>query len=267
MSLIMTATVFFAGCLVGPILMFALGPALPKSLRTDLSEFFVKSGIRMGGRWILELRRSGEYDLHATEYDDEKKVDAVDLDDEDDERVWEDPKGAMSRLFGKPFGIAYEDSTAVVDPITAKMGEEYGKKVADGGIISPDEEFTIEQLRDRAVVGRMQNANRLIEFVNPFTTIPSGRQLVDIRGAVNVLKSSGTPETPRRAADDARRAAEAHKAFGSLKQQVGLLAAFMAGAIACYIGVSAGGGGGGGGSVSVGLMIETMARPMLLGWV
>ncbi|WP_254544092.1 hypothetical protein [Halomarina pelagica] len=261
MSLLMLVAVFGLGVVCGPIVLLSLAPSLPASIRGSFAKALVKTGIRMGKTWLLIERRTGEYVLEAGEYDDDAK--AVVVGDEDDEQdYYEDPSGLMGRLFGKNFGIAYEDASAIVNPVSAKVAEEYGA-MTDGGELAGGETLSVEDMRERSVIGRITGQNRLIEFVNPFTTVPNGRTLVDVRHTVALLKNAGTPETPRRTADNARRAAEAHRTFGDLKQQVGLLAAFMAGAIACYIGVSAGGGGGG--SISGGIsLMQTATQPLLL---
>lgn len=80
--------------------------------------------------------------------------------------------------------------------------------------------------------------------------------IIDVRDITSVLSHAGSPDTPRKTAENAAQAERAFDDWGELKRNASLIAAFVVGAIMMYIGMSNGGGGGGGG---VSIMLDTVA--------
>jgi hypothetical protein len=80
--------------------------------------------------------------------------------------------------------------------------------------------------------------------------------IIDVRDVTSILSHAGSPDTPRKTAENAAQAERAFDDWGELKRNASLIAAFVIGAIMMYIGMSNGGGGGGGG---VSLMIDSLA--------
>jgi len=79
--------------------------------------------------------------------------------------------------------------------------------------------------------------------------------IIDVRDITSVLSHAGSPDTPRKTAENAAQAERAFDDWGELKRNASLIAAFVIGAIMMYIGMSNGGGGGGG----VSIMLDTVA--------
>jgi len=79
--------------------------------------------------------------------------------------------------------------------------------------------------------------------------------IIDVRDITSVLSHAGSPDTPRKTAENAAQAERAFDDWGELKRNASLIAAFVVGAIMMYIGMSNGGGGGGG----VSIMLDTVA--------
>jgi hypothetical protein len=87
--------------------------------------------------------------------------------------------------------------------------------------------------------------------------------IIDVRDITSVLSHAGSPDTPRKTAENAAQAERAFDDWGELKRNASLIAAFVIGAIMMYIGMSNGGGGGGGG-VSIMLDTVTMLSGVML---
>jgi hypothetical protein len=251
---------FIFGIAVGPLLVVLIAPYSP-----SIAKQIVRIGIRSGGDWVLKPVGGTRYKLEVVEYDDaEGKAWRVGDDDDPDREYYDDHGGRMRTLFGKSFGLAVEDIAAVVDPVDAKLGELEDQKATDGGQVSSQSEFTLEELRDRAHIGTAEQTvadgvMRRIEFINPFVAVDDERDsntIVDVRDAVTLLSKNASPETARKTAENAAAAERAFDDWGELKRNASLIAAFMMGAIVTEF--IAGSGGGGAPSVSL-----SIARPMM----
>jgi hypothetical protein len=260
MSLLTHAAALIVGGLLGPLVVVLIAP-----YSSGIAKSVVRIGIRAGGDWILKPVGGTRYALEVVEYDDaEGKAWRVGDDDDEDREYYDDHGGRMRTLFGKSFGLAVDDISAIVDPVDAKLGELEGEKATDGGQVSSQTKWTLEELRDRAHVGTSEQTvaegvMRRIEFVNPFVAVDEERDsqtIVDVRDAVTLLSKNGSPETPRKTAENAAAAERAFDDWGDLKQTGSLIAAFLIGAIVTEF--IAGSGGGGAPSVSL-----SMARPLM----
>jgi len=270
MSLTLYVVVLVAGMLLGPALVVGIAPVFD-----GVAKKIVRIGIRSGGDWILKPVGGTRYALEQVEYDDaEGKAWRVGDDEDPDREYYDDHGGRMRTLFGKSFGLAVDDVAAIVDPVDAKLGELEGEKATDGGQVSSQSTWTLEELRDRAHIGTAEQTvaegvMRRVEFVNPFVSVgeEDNGTIVDIRDAVTLLSSNASPETPRKTAENAAAAERAFEDWGELKRNASLLASAVVGAVIYHFAQS-GGGGGGGPEVPVSVdatPLLDVAMPLLLG--
>jgi hypothetical protein len=248
--LLWVSAALVVGMLLGPVFVILLAPAFD-----GLAKWLVKQGIRAGGDWVLKPVGGTQYDLEPVEYDDaEGKAWRAGDDDDEEREYFDDHGGRMRTLFGKSFGLAVDDDiAAIVDAVDAKVGEKEAAKVADGGTLDDSTKSVLEDLRDHAHIGSMEKSyqnglKQRIDYVNPFVELTEEDRgtIVDVRDAVTLLSKNGSPETPRKTAENAAAAERAFEDWGELKRNASLIAAFLMGAIVTEFIASGGGGGGGG---------------------
>lgn len=261
MSLLLwISSALVVGLLLGPLLVLMIAPVFDGA-----AKFIVRAGIRSGGDWVLTPVGGTKYDLELVDYDDAEGRAWLAGDENDDEREYfDDHGGRMRTLFGKSFGIAVEDVSAIVDPVDCKLGEKEAEKATDGGTLDKDETAVIEDMADAAHVGTTEKSQssgnqriiRRIDYINPFVELDENdnRTIVDVRDAVTLLSKNGSPETPRKTAENAAAAERAFEDWGELKRNASLIAAFLMGAIVTEF-IASGGGGGGGGGISSPIML------------
>jgi hypothetical protein len=335
MSLVAYTTVLIVGVLVGAGGFYALVGSID-----SLAMALMKTAFKAQDAWML-VQRGNSYDLTPVEY--EKSVNAYKSEADDDEVEWFEDDGMMHSLWKVPFGIAHEDHTAVVDPVTAEIATAEIDKDDTGDKLRGDEEFALDELRSRLHVGTLERQSEgfkhRIDIINPFVTVEGAEteieretttttrhhtitdggetaadeeqqqlsllqrlglrssddtpptpdelgssgdddaepdeittqideevetvveretrmDIIDVRDITSVLSHAGSPDTPRKTAENAAQAERAFDDWGELKRNASLIAAFVIGAIMMYIGMSNGGGGGGGG---VSIMLDTVA--------
>jgi hypothetical protein len=339
MSLIAYSTVLIVGVLVGAGGFYAAVGSID-----SLAMAMMKMAFKSQDAWIL-VQRGNSYDLTPVEY--EKSVNAYKSEADDDEVEWFEDDGMMHSLWKVPFGIAHEDHTAVVDPVTAEIASAEIDKDDTGDKLRGDEEFALDELRSRLHVGTLERQSEgfkhRIDIINPFVTVEGAEtevreetttttrhhtitdggepadsnsqtqdqsllqrlglrsvdesdsqdpptldeladeraeaepdeittqideevetvveretrmDIIDVRDITSVLSHAGSPDTPRKTAENAAQAERAFDDWGELKRNASLIAAFVIGAIMMYIGMSNGGGGGGGG---VSIMLDSVA--------
>jgi hypothetical protein len=254
---------FVVGMIFSPLLILGLAPVI-----SGAAKFLIKLGVRSGGDWLLKPVGGTRYELVQVEYDDAEGKAWRSGDDDDEEReYWDDSGARMRTLFGKSFGLAVDDVSSVVDPVDCAVGKAEAKKATDGGLLeSATETFSLEEIRDRAHIGTLEKKyqgglERRIEFINPFVSIApddegANGQVVDVRDSVELLSKNGSPETPRKTAENAAAAERAFDDWSELKRNISLISAFLIGAITAEF--IAGSGGGGGGTIGL-----TLAQPAL----
>jgi len=348
MSLVAYATVLIVGVLVGAGGFYAAVGSID-----SLAMAMMKTAFKAQDAWIL-VQRGNSYDLQPVEY--EKSVNAYKSEADDDEVEWFEDDGMMHSLWKVPFGVAHEDHTAVVDPVTAEIATAEIDKDDTGDKLRGDEEFALDELRSRLHVGTLERQSEgfkhRVDIINPFVTVEGAEtevreetttttrhhtitdggepadtdsqtqnqsqsllqrlglrsvdesdtgqdpptldeladeradadadtdddadeittqideevetvveretrmDIIDVRDITSVLSHAGSPDTPRKTAENAAQAERAFDDWGELKRNASLIAAFVIGAIMMYIGMSNGGGGGGGG---VSIMLDTVA--------
>jgi len=167
MSLVAYTTVLIVGVLVGAGGFYALVGSID-----SLAMAMMKTAFKAQDAWIL-VQRGNSYDLTPVEY--EKSVNAYKSEADDDEVEWFEDDGMMHSLWKVPFGIAHEDHTAVVDPVTAEIATAEIDKDDTGDKLRGDEEFALDELRSRLHVGTLERQSEgfkhRIDINNPFVTV------------------------------------------------------------------------------------------------
>jgi hypothetical protein len=328
MSLTTLGVALVIGVVIGAGGFYALVPAID-----SLAMTMMKAGFKAQDAWVL-VQRGNSYDLQPVEY--EKTVNAYKTKADDDEIEWFEDDGMMHSLWKVPFGIAFENHTAVVDPVTAEIASAELDKDDTGDKLRGDEEFALDELRSRLHVGTLERQSEgfkhRIDIINPFVTVEGAEKeveretttrthhhtvtdggtqsqsqgllqrlglrsadetaapedelgtgsdddeirtqvdeevetvveretrmdIIDVRDITSALSHAGSPDTPRKTAENAAQAERAFDDWGELKRNASLIAAFVIGAIMMYIGMSNGGGGGGGGG-GVSIMLDFVA--------
>jgi hypothetical protein len=336
MSLIGFATAFGFGMLLGAGGFYFAIPSIP-----SLGKKVMQMGFKSAEAWIL-VQRGNSYDLEAVEY--EKEANAYKTADADaEEEEWFEDDGMMHSLFKTPFGVAFEDHTAVVDPVISKVAASESAKDDTPDKLQGDEEFAVDELREQLHVGSLERQaegfKHRIDFINPFVAVEGPEEVVetetttttrhepivdggdsdadadadvdddrsllqrlglrstdtdtdtdtdidasdeevtpvevnektettvkrrkrmdiiDIREITSLLSHAGSPDTPRKTAENAAQAERAFDDWGDLKQSASMIGAAFTGGILVYLGMSGGGGGGGGGgSLPLSVVIDT----------
>jgi hypothetical protein len=269
MSLTAYITVGLLGVVAGPLLVHGIGTALPGKYGAGYNRVLIKLGIKGGDQWLIEQTDQSTVELLHLSEEDEPGV--YSIDGRDEKEFKEDQAGLMMRLFDTKIGLSCANTTAIFRQSDALIAEkEHEKTVSpDGGAkVTDDYEIDdIADLREKGTVGRVEKerrtengdrVHRIMELINPFVGVDGGREVVDARAVVSVLKHNGSTETPRRAAKNAELAEAERSSRSDLVQTAGMLGAAMLGGVLVYLGMSQGGGGGGGGGTTVPVMLNTM---------
>jgi hypothetical protein len=197
--------------------------------------------------WAL-VQRGNSYELEPLTRDED--ADAYRIGPEDEAEWVEDEAGLMHSIYRVPFGLKLESRRPMVDVETAAAAEGARGKITDGGQLDGSETFSLDQLRDKLHVGRLNAGSRTYVFVNPFVERAT-EAVYDLRSIGRVMTHDASPDTPRKTAKNAKEAERAFDGLGGIKEKGMYLACFVAGGIVAYIGGSGGGGGGGGVNVPV----------------
>lgn len=263
MSALVATIAFVLGMVFGPLLVVGLAAASSR-----VAKGLIRLGVRSSDGWLLKPVGGTKYDFVPVEYDDaEGKAWRAGGEGDDDREYWDDAGGRMRTLFGKPFGLAVDDVSAVVDTVDCAVGQAEQRKATDGGLLqSATDMVSLEEIRDHAHVGTLEKTyqgglERRIEFINPFVELSSDDPdaegpIVDVRDSVELLAKNAGPETPRKTAENAAAAERAFSDWSELKRNAALISAFLMGAIVTEFVAGSGSGGG----VSIGL---TIAQPLM----
>lgn len=120
MSLIIS---FLKGLSLGTILFFAIplvSKAVPWQYRKGIVESYQSMAFTVLGRALLIVREHGGFLLKGTVFDTRFGGERAKLGGET--KHWRDPSNYMSRLRGKPFGLALEGYDVIIDARTAHIG-------------------------------------------------------------------------------------------------------------------------------------------------
>lgn len=202
--------------------------------------------------WAL-VQRGNEWSLDKLTRDED--TGAYRIGSESDAEWVTDPGDMMHSWHGVPVGLKLEEKRPMVDVQAAAASHEAAEASTDGGAITAEDTYTATDLQEKLVVGSMQAGNRVVQFINPFKRLPKD-EFVDLRNITKLMRYDAGSDVPRKAAKNATEAERAVKGgYGDLKEFGKVLASFLMGAVAAYIGSSGGGGGG----ISVPIMMDAMA--------
>jgi hypothetical protein len=202
--------------------------------------------------WAL-VQRGNRYTLDMLSRDDD--ADAWQIGDEDSQEWLEDPADQMHMLLGVPFALKLGSKRPATDVQTATaMSQAAGMQTDGGGDIDPSAMYSMQEITSKMTVGEMRTSEgALVKFLNPYVDLASER-VVDLRNITKAFRYDAGSDTPRKAAKNATEAERSFDNLTDLKEFGKILSAFIAGAVAAFIGSSAGGGGGG--VPNVGLVID-----------
>jgi|AKVG01.1.fsa_nt_gi hypothetical protein len=195
--------------------------------------------------WLM-VQRGNKYELEAAEYRSDADAYVV-TDEEGEEQFFEDSAGLMHTFRGVPLGIATDEARPIVDGDTAQVATAAGEKMTDGGVLTSDQQLSVNDVRKRLKVGEVNTQYGSVHIVNPFHRKDDEPDIVDLREAVRLFPNKTSPDTPRKAADNAVEAERATGGLdvGQLTDWVQIVGSFLMGAIVTeYIAGSSGGGGG-----------------------
>jgi hypothetical protein len=202
--------------------------------------------------WVL-VQRGNTYALEKLERDTDAQAWTIDGEGGEEHYVT-DPADQSHSWFGVPFGLKLEGKRPLVDVQTAATAEG-AAEATDGGRLVAEDEMSLQTMQERLTIGELELPQRgaVVKYINPFVEVPRDR-LVDLREITQLFRYEGGSEVPRQTAKNAKEAEQAlESGYGDLKDFGKVLASFIAGAVAAFIGSS---GGGGGGGMNVGLMID-----------
>jgi len=256
-----------AGMVLGPFIYGALASVLPRRFSTALARPQIVGALESAENWTLHEQEGRRYEFQALAEDAETH-ELVTADD----RMFEDV-GLMGHLEAGstrvPFGVTYDGHRVISSPLVSAIGEEFGDKrldsavvderlMADGGSVVEgdqpddtaafDERYSVNHLRENALLGRGFDGGHIVEVVNGAVEVPRAK-VADVKQVENILAHAGDPEQPARAAENAENAERAREGSGSTLAQLKGPAYFVGGILAYYVigEVLAGGGGGGSG--------------------
>jgi len=185
----------------------------------------IRRALRSNGEgWVL-TQRGNEYRIEPITREEDTGMYKT----EDSDDYIEDNAGMMHTLMGVPFGLRRDDSRPVVDVVAAQVGEGAASKLPDGGTISAEDTFTIEEISERLLVGKFRNDHgEVIHYLNPFVHIDSD-ELVDLRNIGKLFLHDSNPDAPRKAAENALEAERALDDGYDLSQivQFGMMVVFL----------------------------------------
>lgn len=201
--------------------------------------------------WAL-VQRGNTYTLDPLTRDSDQRAYRI---GPEEEAEWkEDPADLMHSIYGIPLGLALEEKRPLVDAQTAAATEAAADMETDGGVIKDDDEFTVDELTEKLMIGKQIGRERTLVYCNPYIAKDRLPDLVDLRNITKAMRHDTGSDAPRKSAKNAVEAERDLKGGSGLKRSASLLAAAMVGGILVYIGGS--GGGGGGGGVDIPIMLD-----------
>jgi len=255
--------VFLFTVALSPMLESIIGSVLPWRFSRPLAESNINAGLKQGTAWAVHEREGRRYEIrHLTEGDLPNSL----LADSEDDQMHEDV-GLMGHVDAGgarvPLGCTFDSHRVVTSPLVAKIGERYGDKLTDSPVVDQrlmtdggqadaqhsdafEEQISVDELREKALMGRGYEGGIAVEVVNGAATVPDAA-VADIKETVRLLKHAGDPEQPKRAAENAENAERARSSEKSTFDKLKPFAYIGLGFVITYIAMRQGGGGGGGG--------------------
>ena len=259
--------VFLFAVALSPLLESLIGSALPWRFSRPLAESNINAGLKQGDAWTVHEREGRRYELlHLQEGDLPNSM----LAGGDDDQVHEDV-GLMGHVDAGgdrvPLGCSFDGHRVITSPLVSKIGERYGDKLTDSPVVDQrlmtdggqadaehsdafKQQISVDELREKALMGRGYENGIAVEVVNGAATVPNAA-VADVKETVRVLKHAGDPEQPKRAAENAENAERARSSDKSTFDKLKPFAYIGLGFVITFIAMRQGGGGGGGGGGSV----------------
>jgi hypothetical protein len=169
------------------------------------AERHIRKGLRSNANgWVL-TQRGKEYDIEPITREEDTGMYVT----EDTDEYIEDNAGMMHTCHGVPFGLRRDDSRPIVDVVAAQVADGAARKLPDGGTINETDQFTIEEISKRLLVGKFRNGRgETIHYLNPFVHVDPD-ELVDLRNIGKLFLHDSNPDAPRKAAENALEAERA----------------------------------------------------------
>lgn len=101
-----------------------------KTIQEKAVEPYYRMAANAMERMVLVLRSNGGWKLCASRYNTDYDTERVRLSGE--ARDFKDEKNLMSRLYGKPFGMAIEDLAVIINPLVADFGRKLREQDISG---------------------------------------------------------------------------------------------------------------------------------------
>jgi len=193
--------------------------------------------------WLI-VQRGNSYSLEPADYDSD--ADAFVVEHNGDEQYYEDTAGLMHTMRGVPVGLATDEARPIVDTDTASTATTAEQKMTDGGLLSAETTLTVDEIVNRLKVGSVNTQYGQAHIINPFHALEDEPDVVDLRESVRLFPQESSPDTPRKAADNAVEAERATQglSMGKVGDWVQIVGSFIMGAITVeFIAGSSGGGG------------------------
>lgn len=242
--LTLVAIMFLTGvlALVSPIFVV---PVLPAEYRRRLAVRYFSLAQAAAQRVLLVRRKMGGYSLLPSEYDGEKKAEKVKLDGEAEH--FDDPHRFMSRMHARPFGLAYERSSAIFSPLIAEIGREFHEWLENDGhkVALTDEEGNVLTDGD----------DRSRFAFNRTLSLPELPTLVDPAHVISVLPGSAPPSAAETAYEYAKKSQEGFNTR-RMVEGMAIVVGFVAGFGIVFLAFKQGGGGGGVNPVNINMMLD-----------
>lgn len=217
------------GLLSGVLLFIAtpilVGPMLGVQYRQRILDAYTSMAMVAFGRAQLLRRLHGGYTLRSSEYDSKHEAEKFSLGGET--KHAEDVANLMSRLHNKAFGMVYEDSNVVIDPMHAEAGEFHSEQVASGLHAATEK---VEQ----------DGETKLKEVYTPDLPIPSKTRLVDLAQISSLVPGSAKLGDTEQTEEYIKISLEGFKSASTMEYMV-VLIAFGVGFGVVFLAMSQGG--------------------------
>lgn len=192
MSLLWAVVGLLSGVLLFIATPIIVGPRLGASNRQRILDFYAEMAMVAFGRAQLLRRLHGGHTIRASEYDSKHEAEKFSLGGET--KHAEDVANLMSRLHNKAFGMVYEDSNVIIDPLHAEAGEFHSEQVA-AGKHQAAERVTDEngETREREVYTPdlpVPKVTRLVDLAHISSLVPGSAKLGDTEQAEEYVKIS-----------------------------------------------------------------------------
>lgn len=226
MSLLWGVVGILSGILIFIATPILAGPSLGVGARQRILDAYTSMAMVAFGRAQLLRRLHGGYTIRASEYDSKHEAEKFSLGGE--AKNAEDVANLMSRLHNKAFGMVYEDSNVVIDPMHAEVGEFHSEHVAAGN------HTAVEKVTDQ------DGETREREVYTPDLPIPSKTRLVDLVHISSIVPGSAKLGDTEQAEEYVKISLEGFKSASTMEYMI-VLMAFAVGFGVVFLAMSQGG--------------------------